>query len=415
MKRLLLPLTSAAFVVISTSSQAELLLYEPFNYTAGERLGGAGTSPLGQVAPNGQQWITRSSASAGSYVEANDALITAGSLSYPGLSPSSGNSVRYGSSVDGTGLYTDAIALPSAVTDGSLYYSAIVRFNGPIAGNVRTPYASFSVDTADPLTDAGVGVGTASGLSGLPLPAAAWMRNSPTVVGEFQFGSGKQNGDGMGPSANVPSWQSSAAGHPYPNQKGNTAGTNQVYATIADNIYFIVLKYTFNTGDGGDDTVSMWINPVASTLGDDAGEAAAGAAGGSYYSAINANVFTFYDSSQIRSFMLLGLANAYALNNRSIDISLDELRIGTTWADVTPLPPPPPPQIISIAGAGTTSVTVTWTNALVGTNYVLQYNTNLSTTDWADLAPVTATGSTAFQTDNPPSGDAARFYRVLRQ
>jgi hypothetical protein len=78
------------------------------------------------------------------------------------------------------------------------------------------------------------------------------------------------------------------------------------------------------------------------------------------------------------------------------------------------VPPPAPPQIISIAGAGTISVTVTWTNVQIGTNYVLQYSTNVSATNWSDLAPVTAAGTTASQTDNPPSGDAARFYRVLK-
>ena len=77
--------------------------------------------------------------------------------------------------------------------------------------------------------------------------------------------------------------------------------------------------------------------------------------------------------------------------------------------------PAPPPQIISIAGAGTTSVTVTWSNVVVGTNYVLQFNTNLSTTNWTGLSPVTAMGSTASKTDNPPAGDAARYYRVLVQ
>jgi len=67
-----------------------------------------------------------------------------------------------------------------------------------------------------------------------------------------------------------------------------------------------------------------------------------------------------------------------------------------------------------IAGAGTTSVTITWTNVQVGTNYVLQYNTNVATATWSNLAPVTAAGTTASQTDNPPAGSAARFYRVLK-
>jgi len=83
--------------------------------------------------------------------------------------------------------------------------------------------------------------------------------------------------------------------------------------------------------------------------------------------------------------------------------------------EVTEGAPAVPLEITSISGAGTTSVTVTWTNAVAGTNYVLQYNTNLATTDWTSLSPVQAGGSTASQTDNPPSGDPQRFYRVLVQ
>jgi hypothetical protein len=412
MKKLLVSLTSASFVFITTSSQATLILYEPFDYAAGTRLGGSGTNAIGYVAPNGQTWITRSyfTNSEGVKVEARDVLITAGSLSYPGLAPSKGNSVRYGSSQStaATNLYTDAIALPNVITEGSLYYSMIVQFHSAIpSGGGRTSYASLSRETADPLTDAGIGTAAATGVSGYTLPASAWIRNSGTT--EYHLGAGKQNSDGIGPSAFSPVWQ--AAGTPYSNQQGNTTGAGQTWATIENNTYFIVMKYTFNNSSGADDAVSMWVNPVAATLGYDEGEALAGAAGGSYYSATNGYTTAAIDTDQIRSFMLIAVAQQYSSFTKTIDVSLDELRIGTNWADVTPLPPP---QIISIAGAGTTSVTVTWTNVQIGTNYVLQYNTNLSTTNWSDLAPVTAAGTTASQTDNPPSGDATRFYRVVK-
>jgi len=357
MKRLLVSFTSAALLIGCTSMQATLLLYDPFDYTAGERLGGSGTSPLGQIAPNGQQWITRSPASGGTYNPLNDTLITPASLSYGGLKASIGNSVRYGSSgASAAGLYTDAIALPSAVSSGSLYYSAIVRFQGPIpAGGARTSYAAFSTDTANPLTDAGLSVGTASGTGNIPLPASAWIRNGG--VG-FQLGGGKQNSDGLGPGATPPSpsWQSTVAGHPYPNQQGNFGGTGQDYATIADDIFFLVMKYTFNNPSvNNDDTVSMWINPIASTLGDNGGEAIAGAAGGSYYSAINAYTTPAanLDASQIQSFMLIGLAQSAVSTTKSIDITLDELRIGTTWADVTPIPEP---GMLALLGLGITGL-----------------------------------------------------------
>jgi hypothetical protein len=412
MKTLLVSLTSASFVFLSTSSQATLILYEPFDYPAGTQLGGAGTSPLGYIAPNGQRWITRSPASGGTYDPAKDIVITNGSLSYPGLPPSIGNSVRFGSATGTNVLYTDAIALPTVITEGSVYWSAIVHFHSaiPASGGLRTSYAALSAETADPATDAGFGAATASGTGGIPLPASAWIRYSGTT--QYHLGSGKQNSDGIGTSAGAASWQAAAA---TPNQQGNIAGTGQDWATIDSNPnqpYFIVMKYTYDPASPGNtDKVSMWVNPAPSTLGYDDGEASAGVAGGSYYSATNAYTTANIDTPQIQSFMLIAVAQSSSRLDKTLDVSLDELRIGTTWADVTPLAPP---QIISIAGAGTTSVTVTWTNVQIGTNYVLQYSTNLATTNWSDLAPVTASDTTASQTDNPPSGAAVRFYRVLK-
>jgi hypothetical protein len=358
MKRLLVILTSAAFVVISTPSQATLLLYDPFDYTAGERLGGSGTSPLGQIAPNGQQWITRSPASGGTYVEANDTLIVAGSMSYPGLASSIGNSVRYGSSANnGAGLYTDGIALGTTFTEGSVYYSMIVRLNGAVNGSIRTSYASFSTESANPGTDAGFGLGSSSG-TGVPLPASSWIRNapSPAPAGSFDLGGGKLSTDGLGVSAGAPSWQHPSA--VYPNQQGNISGLSplQSYSTIADNTYFMVLKYTFDPlGDGNDDTVSFWINPAAPTLGYNGGEAEASVGGtyGSYYSAINATVTGTQDADQIQSFVLIGQALSSVASQRSIDVSLDELRIGTTWADVTPVPEP---GVLALLGLGLTGL-----------------------------------------------------------
>ncbi len=423
MKKLLASITSAAFVVMVASVQADLLMYEPFDYPAGDRLGGSGTSPLGKTNANGQQWITRSPANGGTYDPARDTLITSGNLSYPGLATSIGNSVRYGSNgLPSVAFYTDAIAIPgSPYTTGSVYYSMIVKINNTtgIPGGLRTSYAALSEDTAVPATDAGYGVITSSG-SSIPLPAGAWIRNSPADANAFNLGSGKGNTDGMGSSASAPSWQNPTDPQ-FANQQGNYTGAGQPWATVQTNSYFIVMKYTYvgPFANSTDDTVSMWINPIASTLGENAGEVLASASGGSYYSATNATVTAALDAGTlgIQSFLLIGNAQSSAVLTKTVDVSIDELRIGTTWADVTPVPSAPAlqPQIIAVEGAGTPSVTVTWTNVWIGTNYILQYNTNLSTTNWTSLAPVMAAGTTASQTDNPPNGAAARFYRVAQQ
>ena len=76
-------------------------------------------------------------------------------------------------------------------------------------------------------------------------------------------------------------------------------------------------------------------------------------------------------------------------------------------------PAPPRPVITAITGVGSGTVTVHYTNALPGTSYVLQYSTNLATTNWYAAATNTAAGTTASQTDTPPPGATQRYYRVF--
>ena len=166
----------------------------------------------------------------------------------------------------------------------------------------------------------------------------------------YQFGAGKQNGDGLGTTNGAQTWQSATTTNS--NQSGtNTTGAGQIAGTTT---YFAVIKYTFGTttllGQPGSpnagvntnqkDTVSIWINPVNSTLGDDAGEAIAGGAGGSYYSAINGYAGTTnIDAGTIQSFLLNG--HAQTTQGTTALMTIDELRIGTSWSDVTPTVPEP--------------------------------------------------------------------------
>jgi hypothetical protein len=72
----------------------------------------------------------------------------------------------------------------------------------------------------------------------------------------------------------------------------------------------------------------------------------------------------------------------------------------------------PQPKITSITGAGTGSVTVNYSNTIASTSYRLQYNTNLSTTNWYTAGTKTATGTSDSQTDASATG-AQRYYRVV--
>ena len=71
----------------------------------------------------------------------------------------------------------------------------------------------------------------------------------------------------------------------------------------------------------------------------------------------------------------------------------------------------PRPRITSIRAAGTGGVTFNYANTVVGKTYVLQYKTNLSTTNWQTAGTRTATGTTDSQTESSITS-AQRYYRV---
>lgn len=93
--------------------------------------------------------------------------------------------------------------------------------------------------------------------------------------------------------------------------------------------YFLVGSYTFNSGTG-DDASSLWIDPISSSFGaDTAPTPSLTATGGT-------------DMTAISQFLIRGAAG-------SPSGIMDELRIGTTWASVTPVPEP---STWALAGLG---------------------------------------------------------------
>ena len=75
----------------------------------------------------------------------------------------------------------------------------------------------------------------------------------------------------------------------------------------------------------------------------------------------------------------------------------------------------PRPVITSITGAGTSTVTVAYTNTVPGKIYTLQYNANLNSPDtWATVGSKTANSSSDFQAQNSALA-SPRYYRVYCQ
>jgi hypothetical protein len=115
--------------------------------------------------------------------------------------------------------------------------------------------------------------------------------------------------------------------------KGTTA-TNAVYApgTLSLNTtYFLVGSYEFVAGSAND-IASLWINPDSSTFDTLPSP-----------SATITSTNSGGDISGISGFLLRGA-------NGSPAGLMDELRIGTDWADVTPVPEPSTYAMLALAG-----------------------------------------------------------------
>lgn len=287
--------TCAATLVVLAAlapspASAGLILYDGFDYTAPGALTGNTNVDYSQnwhLSPTGTGAPT----------------VTSGSLSYPGLPASTGNSVLHNRLQSGLAR----INIPGQPYTGTLYFSLIVRLNDIIPGQTSA-LGSFL---------AGFNNGTGTDSTGLALDQVGqlYIRKDPNnQATRVQFGAAKNNG---GTSTRVWGTPSFAPG-------------DTVFAVVA---------YTFGPG-AGDDSVSFWLNPVPGTnpaatattsVGDDVGSNAA-------FSERTAN-------QDIRSF--------YVRNNsvQSGNLQVDELRIGTTFASVTPIPEPASIALAALAGA----------------------------------------------------------------
>lgn len=328
----LIALLAAMF---AATASAALVVYEPFNYAAGNL--------AGNVAPNGQTWQNRSATGT------VQTQVVGGSLSWPGLALSQGNSVAYGTStpnIANSDAFNSKLNISPSINSGSVYYSFIVTLNGNTTGG-RTTFASLSTDNnvaAALNTDVGGNVA---------MPAGAHVR---TVGGLYELGVGKNNGDAIASGAGAGTWQVGAPGTastPTPpagsvGQLGQTMGTP--VANLPDT-FFMVLKYTFaDQISNNNDRVSMYVNPAASTFGDNTqenGTVTSNAATSSLYAALGGLGSATIDADAIRGFIL----NSHRQNtDESISVTFDELRIGTTWADVTPVVPEPASLLLGAIG-----------------------------------------------------------------
>lgn len=271
------------------------LIYEPFANAAGS--GGTAYTP-------GANLTSQTNAQglpwyiAGSSDTGPQPLIAAGSLSIPGLMASLGNSVTYGNTSPAGAA--PRLGLEATYTVGTLYYSFAFRL----------------IDLAN--------IGTGA-----------------KILAGFNNSTGSQTGQ---PTVYGAQFQVRAAGFGY------NVGLSKISSTIWDNTVhavgetlFVVGSYTLNTGSTSDDTSAMWINPFFTTFGAPAPPAP---------------TLTSAAGNDISSQVIRSLLLRDALSTEPVVI-IDELRIGTNWASVTPPGPIPANPTLTASSAGS-QIILSW-------------------------------------------------------
>ena len=159
-------------------------------------------------------------------------------------------------------------------------------------------------------------------------------------------------------------------------------------------IIFIVMSYTFRPGSGTDDEVSLWINPDPAAFGG-ANEPA---------SPLRATL----SGTDITSIDRFAFRQNTAGNTPAVMV-FDELRIGTTWASVTPSSVVPPPAL-SIRREGA-SVILSWPDSASG--FVLEGTFSLTPISWEEIFAEVVTEN-GIHSVTLSAEDAHGFFR-LRQ
>lgn len=322
-------------VTICTPAQAVLLLYEPFDYAESNFLSAtavgtlnSATSPIGYIAPNFNNWYG-TGIDSGGYQTANDGQVINSDLTVAGLAKPS--STTKALNLGGTGhtfrlsLNTSTQATPNRTGPNATDTADPLAGTDPTLQATDTSHSGYYsialrvTDITGLNTNGGVLMGFNNIIGGQvanPFTAGAALTIRPKAggaAGQFQLGVVK-NGTG---NFNLATWD---------------AGTYTTNSTI-----FVVGKYQTVGGvqDGTppiptNDLASLWINPASSTFG---GYEPTGALTSTAGDDITTSIAT--NNHTLQSFILR--QNGTAVNNQiPLGIIYDELRVGTSWADVTP-------------------------------------------------------------------------------
>ncbi|HSU57084.1 MAG TPA: hypothetical protein VLT36_23790 [Candidatus Dormibacteraeota bacterium] len=164
----------------------------------------------------------------------------------------------------------------------------------------------------------------------------------------------------------------------YKNSGTNFGSVASPTFTTNDTV-FVVARYTFNTGSSSDDTCDLWLNPSAATFG-------AGTAPTPTLAAIGAGAA---DIAGLDRLTWRGTSTSAQKK------TVDELRLGSTWASVTPTQSsvssnPPLTAALGIQLNGR-NVLISWPTNLAGLS--LTSATQLLAPIWTPVTPVLPQGT----------------------
>jgi hypothetical protein len=267
---------------VCTNSFALPIAWEPFNYAYSPP---TSTNLVGQANPGGLNWYFAGGGATNSpNLWSNVPSIYPGSLSYPGLAPSTGNSIKFGGIDNDKGMGA-RFSYPSSAlaTSGTLYYSFIMK-----------------VTDITSLPTSGV---FCAGFNN----AAGSQSTLPSVIASKLFARATNGGFVIG------------------TEKNSSSASDIAWDTtthLINETNFVVGSYQMTgTPFGSGDICQMWINPDPSTFDQTNSVPAA---------TLTATTGGSLTGSGIYSFCVFN-RNATEFNG----VILDQLAIGTSWADVT--------------------------------------------------------------------------------
>jgi hypothetical protein len=323
--------------LIFPSAQAALYLLEPFDYPPG---------PLTTATP----WSTN-----GTLVETIPTqLIVAGDLAYPPLDqPTTVNSasLQWSSNVKGER------AIPGGPYGGPLsgqsIYCSFMLYKGTTNfSTANLPIVGMCNDNVGTLNSANTTIG------GAVLNILGTNDN-----GNSMYLLGIKLGGGVNGAVYPPSGKDYLPGN---TNTGTFGQTN-----------LVVMRYTFSSA--GSDTVALWVNPDSSSFGGNEPAATA-----DDVAATNSSGFTAGAASDLGFFQIRGGSGGSAGV-----LQMDNVRIGSTWADVTP----------TCVTAGITSEpvnypvspgqTATFSLVATGQKPTYQWQTNKSNAGWINIPAAT--------------------------